>query len=205
MTTDDKKFIESLQSGDADAFEILVKKYETKIYNLALRMTGNPDDAMDIAQETFLRVYRSIGEFGAKSSLGTWIFRIASNVALDFLRKRKRRNEVSTTTENEDGEEVELEFPDERNMPENVSEAKELREAIDEGIAQLTPEYRQIFVMRDILGMSYTDIANTLYIAEGTVKSRIARARGKIASFLIKNGNFSPAVKSNGWKGGRVE
>lgn len=106
---DDRAVIEQVLAGDNDAFGILVERYQTKIYNLALRMCGNEDDAFDLAQESFLRAWRNLGSFQFESAFSTWLFRLCSNICLDFLRAKKRRAAVSLTMTDDEGEENQLE------------------------------------------------------------------------------------------------
>ena len=108
--------IRRVQRGDANAFEYLVAAYEKNVYNLALRMTGNPEDAEDMAQEAFLKAYSSLDSFRGDSKFSVWLYRIVSNVCLDFLRKQKKRQSFSLSMEDDDGEEGELELPDLRRL-----------------------------------------------------------------------------------------
>ena len=105
---DDRAVIEQVLAGDNDAFGILVERYQTKIYNLALRMCGNEDDAFDLAQESFLRAWRNLGSFQFESAFSTWLFRLCSNICLDFLRAKKRRAAVSLTMTDDEGEDNQM-------------------------------------------------------------------------------------------------
>ena len=113
MTREEElRLVRRVQSGEADAFEELVKAHEKPVYNLALRLVGNPQDAEDMAQEAFLKVYRSLPEFRGESKFSVWLYRIVSNVCLDHLRRQGRRPASSLTTEDEDGEEQQWDVPD---------------------------------------------------------------------------------------------
>ena len=194
--------IQSVLDGDVNAFETLVKEYEKNVYNLALRMTGNSEDAADMAQEAFIKAYNSLTAFRGDSKFSVWLYRIVSNVCLDFLRSRSRKQTVSLSTENDDGEEVELDIADETHSPEQLLDRSLTRDAVRRGLAALPPNHREILLLREIQGLSYEEIADVLGLEAGTVKSRIFRARKKLCSFLIKDGNIPEFVSSSKERGG---
>ncbi|GHU60416.1 ECF RNA polymerase sigma factor SigW [Clostridia bacterium] len=171
------EIIEKMSSGDDSAFEDLVREYEKKIYNLCLRMTGNPDDAFDLSQETFVKAYRALSAFKMESAVSTWLYRIASNTCLDFIRKRNRVIFFTLSQSRDDEEEIFAEIPDNSYNPEKVFESAQIREAVAAALLGLPPKHRQIVVLREINGLSYAEISEILEISEGTVKSRLARAR----------------------------
>ena len=177
------------QKGDKNAFEQIVTIYEKKIYNMALRYTKDPEDALDICQEVFLRVYRFLPGFKGDSSLSTWIYRITMNVCHNTVGKKTNIYEMSLDSGTND-DEAQTEIADVRFDPEKEFEKKQTREIIARGITMLDADYRDAIIMRDINGMSYDEIATALGVSQGTVKSRISRAREKLKNFLIKNGNF---------------
>ena len=187
-----------VQDGELDAFEELVKAHEKTVYNLALRMTGNPQDAEDMAQEAFLKAYRSLPDFRGESKFSVWLYRIVSNVCLDHLRRQGRRPASSLTQEDGDGEEQQWDVPDESQSPERLLEQKLTREAVQRGLEQLPPDQRQILLLREIRGMSYEEIGETLGLEPGTVKSRIFRARKKLCAYLLRDGNIPDAYTSKG-------
>jgi len=189
--------IKRAQSGDKRAFEALVIDSQKKVYNLALKMTKNEQDALDISQEAFIKAYSNIDKFRLDSRFSVWMYRLTYNLCIDFLRSKKKEHAISLVDVDDSGEEVYFEIPDERYLPETEAERKELRRAVDEGMSALKPHYRQILIMREITGMAYEQIADTLGINAGTVKSRIARARALLAGLLIKNGTFSPENRHN--------
>lgn len=193
----DEKIIQTVLTGDVNAFETLVTKYEKTVYNLALRMTGNAEDAADMTQETFLKAYRSLKNFRGESKFSVWLYRITSNVCLDFLRSKSRRAETSLTVENDEGEEEELAVPDLSANPEDKLLSSLTREAIVRGLETLSPEQREILLLREINGLSYDEIAKTLGIELSTVKTRIFRARKRLAAFLINDGNIPEKYTSN--------
>ncbi len=194
--------ISAVLDGDVDAYEALVKEYEKNVYNLALRMTGNSEDAADMSQEAFIKAYNSLGAFRGESKFSVWLYRIVSNVCLDFLRSKNRKPTVSLSTENDDGEEVELDIADESQSPEYLLDRSLTRDAVRRGLSSLPPEHREILLLREIQGLSYEEIADVLGIEEGTVKSRIFRARKKLCTFLIKDGNIPEFVSSSKERGG---
>ena len=194
--------IQAVLDGDVNAYEALVKEYEKNVYNLALRMTGNSEDAADMAQEAFIKAYNSLTAFRGDSKFSVWLYRIVSNVCLDFLRSRSRKQTVSLSTENDDGEEVELDIADETHSPEQLLDRSLTRDAGRRGLAALPPDHREILLLREIQGLSYEEIADALGLEAGTVKSRIFRARKKLCSFLIKDGNIPEFVSSSKERGG---
>ena len=187
---DDMELVRSAQSGDQGAFSRLVETNQGKIYSLCYRMTGNPDDAADLTQEAFLNAWRGLSKFGGQSSFSTWLYRLASNVCIDFLRREKRRTALSITLEDEDDEDRQADFPDERWSPERELERGEVHRALQAGLSALSPEHRQVLLLRETEGLSYQEIAQCLGLEEGTVKSRIARARLSLKDYLQKSGNY---------------
>lgn len=196
--------IRSVLDGNINDFEKLVTAYEKNVYNLALRMVGDPDDAADITQETFIKAYRALSSFRGDSKFSSWIYRIASNVCLDFLRSRSRRAQVPLSFENED-EEGEIELPDMSQNPEKVLMKKLSMEAVRRGMEKLPPKQRQILVLRELCGLSYAELAQTLSVEEGTVKSRIFRARKRLCAILLGDGNISDDAASISGKGDAEE
>ena len=195
----EQELVALAKQGDQNAFAQLVQDNQNKIYSLALRMTGNPEDGADLAQEAFLKAWRSLPSFQEESSFSTWLYRLTSNLCIDFLRKEKRRKAAVTTISLDDDEEESppIEVPDHRFTPETEVELRELRAAMSRALKVMSEEHRQILILRDVEGRSYTEIAELLNLEEGTVKSRIARARISLRNILQKDGNFSPPPSSN--------
>ncbi len=199
----EREIIDRVLSGDTEAFEALVLEHQNKVYSLALRMVGNEEDARDMAQEAFIRAFNSLTGFRGDSKFSVWLYRLTSNICIDFLRSRAKKRTVSMTWIDEEGEDAgELEIPDETWSPERELERRMTRESVRRGLDSLSPPYREILVLREINGLSYDEIASVLGIEEGTVKSRIFRARKKLCDFLIKEGNIPVPGASNGAKGG---
>ena len=197
----EKDIIKRTLAGDKNAFELLVLAYEKQVYNLALRMLGSSEDAADMTQEAFIKAYSGIASFRGDSKFSVWLYRITSNVCLDFLRAKSRRAQVSLTV-GEDEDTQQLDIPDPDSDVERLFMRKMSMQAVNDGLAQLPDEQRQILVMREISGMSYADIAAALSLEEGTVKSRIFRARKKLCVYLLKSGNIPDDIASEGMKGG---
>ena len=183
--------VRKVLGGDANAFETLVLEYEKNVYNIALRMTGNSEDAADMTQEAFIKAYNSLQSFRGDSKFSVWLYRIVSNVCLDFLRSKNRRPTVSLSVEDDDGEDTQLDVADESQSPELLLDRKLTRESVRRGLDSLPPDYRQILLLREIQGLSYDEIAQALGLEVGTVKSRIFRARKRLCNFLIDDGNIS--------------
>lgn len=193
----EQELVSRAKQGDQDAFAQLVQANQNRIYTLALRMTGNPEDGADLAQEAFLRAWRSLPSFQGESSFSTWLYRLTSNLCIDFLRKEKRRKSAATFTSLDDEESTApAEVPDHRFTPESKLERKELRAAVGQAMLKLSDEHRQVLVLRELEGLSYIEIAGRLNLEEGTVKSRLARARLSLRNILLADGNFSPPTSS---------
>ena len=154
----EKKIIEKVLGGDANAFEELVLKYEKTVYNLALRMVGDRDDAFDMTQEAFIKAYGSLSSFRGDSKFSVWIYRIATNVCLDFLRSKSRKQQVSLTVSDDDDEDAQLDIPDPKADPEQQLIKKISMQSVEEGLKTLPDKQRQILVMRELGGMSYAEI-----------------------------------------------
>jgi len=196
---EESALIRRVCDGDPDAFAPLVQAHQTAVYHLAFRMVGNPQDAADLTQEIFLQAYRSLSSFRGESRFFVWLYRLARNRCTDFLRQQKPT--LSLTLDDDAEEPAELEIPDRRFSPETVLEKKELRDAVERGMRQLSPAEREILTLREYNGCSYDEIADLLSLEPGTVRSRIFRARKKLCAILVKDGNFSEAVPSEKPKG----
>lgn len=189
---DDTRLVHASLSGDSEAFGELVKKYEKLIYNTSYQLIGNPDDAFDVSQETFIKAYRSLGSFRGDSKFSTWLYKICQNAARDYIRSKFRQKTVSLTAyDDDDTKEVQLDIVDDdiSSQPDRSLEREESRAAVREAIAKLSEDHKNVIVLRDIEGYSYEDISEILNLEIGTVKSRLNRARLAIKDFLI-NRNF---------------
>lgn len=202
MTREEEaKVIRAVLDGNTNAFEDLVLAHQKSVYHIALKMTGNEEDAFDLSQETFLKAFRSLSTFRGESGFGSWICRMAANLSIDFLRKKQRRGgEVRSLDEEDEAHRPTL-LPDLRYEPQTALERREIRDAVRAGLRKLPEEQRLILVLRDVEGYSYAEISDILRIELGTVKSRIYRARASLASLLTKEGNFSPKAASKDSEG----
>ena len=203
MTQTEQELVSRARAGDTAAFEQLMLDSQDRVYTLCLRMTGNREDALDLAQETFFNAWRGLSSFQGNSSFSTWVYRLASNACIDFLRKRKRRQKGESPHSLDDEEAPLPEPADPRGSPEEELERRELRRAVERGLQALPDHHRQVLVMRELSGMSYQEIGAVLDLDLGTVKSRIARARLALKKFLVQEGNFSPETPSKQTKSRR--
>jgi RNA polymerase sigma-70 factor, ECF subfamily len=180
-STSDHALLEATRTGNEDAFAELVSRYRNQITSYIYRMTSDYDGAVDLAQETFVRVYRAADRYQQSHAFSTYIYRIATNLAISELRKRKRRRLVSLTGffQSNDGSEArEFNPADERPLQDTEMVHAERRNAVQRAISTLPEKYRAPLILRDVDGRSYEEIARILETSEGTVKSRISRARG---------------------------
>jgi RNA polymerase sigma-70 factor (ECF subfamily) len=177
--------LEALRSGDRAEFARMVEAYYAMIYRLSIKMVGNPQDAEDILQETFIKAYRHLKDFDGRSSLSTWLYRIATNEALMFLR-RKRPEQVSIdeSVETEEGEMEPVQIVDWCCMPEQELLSSEARMQLDLAIDELPVSLRVVFVLRDIEGLSTLETAEVLNLSENAVKTRLSRARLRLREEL---------------------
>ncbi len=185
--SDDLCLVERVQKGDTAAFEELVHRYHRSVYNLALRLTDNPEDASDIAQETFLRVYRNMHTFRGDAELKTWIYRITVNQSSNLLRWWRRRfRHKSITIDTEYDGRVSERLMSSLETPEQATLNTEKRRMIQEALSRIKFDFRVAVILRDIEGLSYEEIGQALGLSVGTVKSRISRGREELREQLKK-------------------
>ena len=153
-----------------------------------------------MTQEAFIKAYGSLSSFRGDSKFSVWIYRITTNVCLDFLRSKSRKQQVSLTVSDDD-EDAQLDIPDPKADPEQQLIKKISMQSVEEGLKTLPDKQRQILVMRELGGMSYAEIGKALSLEEGTVKSRIFRARKRLCTFLLDSGNIPESIASKGMKG----
>ena len=199
---EEEKLIARVLDGDGDAFEPLVEENQTKVFHLALRLLGNEADAADAAQDAMIRAYTSLASFRGECRFSVWLYRLTNNVCLDMLRRRKRQNAVSLQTEDDSGEDTDLDIPDDTFSPERLTEKAEDARAVREAIAALPEDLRRILTLREIGGLSYEELSAELGLEPGTVRSRLNRARKKLCLLLTESGNFSEYLPSKERKGG---
>lgn len=193
----DRELAERAGRGDQRAFEQLVRDNEKRVYNLALRMTGSPEDALDLSQEAFLNAWRGLASFQGECSFSTWMYRLTSNVCLDFLRARKRRLEAAGAPLSLDGEDAPDPAAPDRQRPEAVLERREQQELLRRALDALPDHHRQVLALRELSGLSYQEISAALGLDLGTVKSRLTRARLALRKILCRDGNFFDPPPSN--------
>ena len=189
---DELRAIAQAKKGDADAFAFLVETYETSVYRLALRMCGNAHDAEEIAQEAFVAAWKGLPSFRGESKFSSWLYQLTTNAAIDFLR-REKRHRAATPLEDE----LEPASPD---TPQQAVEEDEVRQALQQALDSLTPEHREIFLLRQMRQLSYEEIGRLLHLEPGTVKSRLSRAKKQLRQILTQKGNLfaPPSVLKNG-------
>jgi len=189
----DDILVQQSKSGNIDAFDELIKRYESKIYTVAYRFTGNHADANDLAQETFIRVYQSLPSFRGDSSFATWLYRIASNVCRDELRRQQRRKKISLDEMiSQPGGNLSL--ADDGVSPEESLEKSELQRAVHRCLNSLSDEQRLILIMREIQELSYDEIAAALDCSLGTVKSRLNRSRQALKQKVMVDRELSTLI-----------
>ncbi|MEO0073631.1 MAG: sigma-70 family RNA polymerase sigma factor [candidate division WOR-3 bacterium] len=184
----DDELVRRAQAGKDEAFEELVRRYERKVYNICYRMLGNEQDASEAMQDAFLRAYRFLPRFQFKSSFFTWLYRIATNVSLTRLRRRRQPESVSLDEPvGEDGD-LALELPDHRHTPEEAHRQRVLAEKLQEALRSLPEEHRRVVELRDFEGLSNEEVSRALKLSIAAVKSRLHRGRltmrEKLAAYL---------------------
>jgi RNA polymerase sigma-70 factor, ECF subfamily len=177
---DELELIERARRGDRQAFGVLVERYQRRVVGVALAVSHNKDDALELAQETFVRAFQNLSKFESRSSFSTWLYRIAANISIDF-RRREGRHVVLR------GDEAEIELGRVPSQQEDAFRAvhrSELSGRIREALDQLTPEHRAVILLREVEGLSYDEISETLEVPRGTVMSRLHYARGRLRGLL---------------------
>ena len=177
----DTQLVHRVQKGDKGAFDLLVLKYQHKIVNLVMRYVRDPDQALDITQEAFLKAYRALPRFRGDAAFYTWMYRIAVNTAKNYLAAQRRRP-MDVELDMQDPEQYDLHAKlKDTDTPEAVTLSHELQETVERAIAALPEDLRTAIVLRELDGMSYEEIAETMECPVGTVRSRIFRARDAIS------------------------
>ena len=191
---EDEELVARAQTGDAVAFDALVMKHSPRLYALVYHMTANHDDTDDLLQDVWAKVYRSIGGFRGQSQFYTWLHSVAANTTVNFVKKRTRRRTLNLDDLDngilQDKEFVELQAA---STPVRDADLGELQKKINEAMQQLTPDHRLVVTMFDIQGMPHADIAKTLRISEGTVRSRLFYAHQQLRTQLAE---FAPTNHS---------
>jgi len=193
----EKELITKAKAGDPEAFGQLVLAHQNKVYSLCVHMTGDRDQAEDLAQEAFLKAWRSLASFREDSSFSTWMHRLTTNLCLDYLRKQIRQREVAPAVSLDDEEAGWVEPADPAGDPHERLERSEQGRALAKALRELPDHHRQLILMRELSGMRYQEIADATGADLGTVKSRLARAREQLKKILLRDGNFFPPDASN--------
>jgi len=182
----DHELVAATRSGDQDAFAEIMSRYKNQITNFLYRFLNDYEEAVDLAQETFVRLYFALDRYHTEYAFSTYIYRIATNLAISEIRKRKRRNLLSLTGLFQSGESEDVEFQpaDTRRLQDAGLEEDELSQTIANAIETLPPKYRLPIVLRDVEGRSYEEVAAILKLGLGTTKSRISRGRGLLKEKL---------------------
>jgi RNA polymerase sigma-70 factor (ECF subfamily) len=183
---EDTALVNAYLGGETRTFDVLVERYQTRLLNFVYRIVGDRERAEDLVQEVFVRVYRHLGRFDRSKKFSTWIYTIASNLAKNELRNRSRSPLVLFTsmTKGWEDEERPLEFEDPTSRPDDLFRKRHVRELVESSVAQLPTHHREVFVLREIEGRSYEEIAEITHCNLGTVKSRLNRARNSFAEII---------------------
>jgi RNA polymerase sigma-70 factor, ECF subfamily len=179
--------LDALRGGDRAEFSRLVDTYSSAIYRLGMKMLEDPQDAEDILQETFIKAFRHLKDFDGRSSLSTWLYRIATNEALMLIRKRKNQPlSLNEPAENQEQMDEPVQIVDWCCMPEDELMSGEAKAYMNQAVEQLPPTLRAVFVLRDIEGLSTEETSNVLKLSEAAVKTRLSRARMRLRELLTE-------------------
>lgn len=180
----DEELVQAFLEGDREAFEELVRRYHSVVLNMACRLLGNRDDAADVCQEVFILLLRKLGSFRGEAKFSTWLYRVSLNACHDHARRTRRHVSLSESP-GEDMPEMEQLLPDDGlEGPEESMEREEVRRNVQEAIRKLPPKFKEVIYLHDISGCNYKEVAEILDINLGTVKSRLNRARARLAGEL---------------------
>ncbi|MBM7644492.1 RNA polymerase sigma-70 factor (ECF subfamily) [Scopulibacillus daqui] len=172
-----KRLIKKIKKGDQAAFEEIVNLYKNQVYNICYRMVGLPHEAEDLAQETFLRAYTHIDQFKSDKTFSTWLYRIATNLSIDYLRKKRPSTYLDADIPGTEGFTMYMHVPSDERLPEDRLIENEKQKIIHYEINQLPPKYRSVIVLKYLQDLSLKEISNILNLPETTVKTRVHRAR----------------------------
>jgi RNA polymerase sigma-70 factor (ECF subfamily) len=184
MELSDSVAVAQARAGDPGAFRVLVERHSRNLFRLAYRMTGHPQDAEDVVQDTFLRAYRQLARFDERASFGTWLYRIAANCALDTIRARKRRAGQRGSAAEEGAPDPILSLPDSSPAPDRLAMSGEVKRRVSAALQELSEMERTAFVLRHFEGMCIDDISRTLGVQPNAAKHSIFRAVQKLRRAL---------------------
>lgn len=181
----DWAIVQKVQAGNVGAFDQLVQKYREHIFSVIYNMTSNREDASDLAQETFIKAFQAIARFKGKSSFFTWIYRIAINTTMTFLKKRSRRRFISYEKIDEEVSNTEIfERLTAKNRSEKGALVNELQEKLNDSLQKLSPKHRTVVILHEIEGLEHAQIAEITKVSVGTVRSRLHYAKQQLQSYL---------------------
>jgi RNA polymerase sigma-70 factor (ECF subfamily) len=180
LDANEAELIERARKGDTQAFGVLVERYQRRVVGVAMAVVHNQDDALELAQETFIRAYENLAKFESRSSFSTWLYRIAANISIDFRRREGRH----TILRGEEGEHELDRLPSERGDSFLESARSELGRRLHGALQELTPEHRTVILLREVEGLSYDEISEVLQCPRGTVMSRLHYARDHLRGIL---------------------
>jgi RNA polymerase sigma-70 factor (ECF subfamily) len=194
---EDQRLICALQAADERAYEQLIERFQTPVYNLAWRLLSDPSDASDVVQEVFLKIFRNVDNFRGDSTLRTWVYRIAVNESHNRRRwlVRHRRGETGLEETFEDSESRERPLMDSGETPFEFTMNREAQHLLEEGLASINPVFRAALVLREMEEMSYEEISEILQVSMGTVKSRILRGREALRRYLADRLEHAPSME----------
>lgn len=182
----DWAIVQRVQAGNVGAFDQLVQKYREPIFSVIYNMTSNREDASDLTQETFIKAFQAIARFKGKSSFFTWIYRIAMNATMTFLKKRSRRRYISYENINEEMHSSDIvERLTAKNRSDKGAMVQELQEKLNDSLQKLSPKHRTVVVLHEIEGLSHAEIAEITQVSVGTVRSRLHYAKQQLQSHLM--------------------
>jgi RNA polymerase sigma-70 factor (ECF subfamily) len=180
LDANEAELIERARKGDTQAFGVLIERYQRRVVGVAMAVVHNQDDALELAQETFIRAYENLAKFESRSSFSTWLYRIAANISIDFRRREGRH----TIVRGEEGEHELDRLPSERGDSFLESSRSELGRRLRDALQELTPEHRTVILLREVEGLSYDEISEVLQCPRGTVMSRLHYARDRLRGIL---------------------
>ncbi|EGD46058.1 RNA polymerase, sigma-24 subunit, ECF subfamily [Ruminiclostridium papyrosolvens DSM 2782] len=183
----ENNLLQKARNGDVGAFEELTTEYYSKVYSICYRMLNNTEDAYEQAQETFIKAFKYIKDFKGNCAISTWLYRIATNVCLDFIRKHKNKKVISIEQNTFEDLQLKDSLVSENPGPEKVAETNAQKQAIKEAMDKMNEKNRLVIILRDFMGLSYDEISDTMKVPVGTVKSRINRARNELRELLCKD------------------
>ena len=201
---DDQALVEATRRGDRQAFRLLMQRYQRKVYSIAYGFLRNQEDALDVVQESFIKVHRYLHNFDGNSSFYTWLYRIVSNLCIDHIRKNRRHKELEFDDGlrhdggAEEGEASAFVPPSSLGDPANLLQRREILEAVQDGLQHLSDKHRAVIIMRELQGMSYEEMAREMGCSKGTIMSRLFHARRNMQRLLTERLGYVPTGPTGG-------